>query len=273
MSRSDSRPLSNAVEIVPDRLYVVAGALPVDGRMSWTPPTATGEQSTNIYLLRGEHDVLVDTGIAAIREQVMAGLSELLEPEAPVRVFLTRAQLDCVGNLGAVASVYNVLDIFTGGARNPFDQFDAATSNDPRAQGIGIARTLDNPAVEIFNTSLRILATFWGYDAETRTAFTSDSFTHVPASDAANGVVLDDPGADKVAVEQVREHLFGAFWWLPFADKQAIAEHVRGFFATHPVDVIAPNRGCVLKGREIVDRHVEMLLSVLDEEPVSTGRN
>ncbi|ROZ49012.1 hypothetical protein EEB13_03370 [Rhodococcus sp. WS3] len=265
--------MSHAVEVVPDRLYVVPGKLPVDGRTSWTPPGVTGEQSTNVYLLRGEQDVLVDSGIAAIREQVMAGLGELLVPEAPVRVFLTRAQLDCVGNLGAVAAVYDVQDIFTGGARNPFDQFDAATSNDSRAQGIGIARSLGNPPVEIFNTPLRILATFWGYDAKTRTAFTSDSFTHVLAGDVENGVILDDPSADKTTEAQVREHLFAAFWWLAVADKQAIVRHVREFFATHPVDVIAPNRGCVLKGREIIDRHVAMLLSVLDEGPVSGGYN
>lgn len=273
MSLTDSYRAVDVTEIVPDRLYLVGGTLPVDGRTSWTPPGVTGEQPTNVYLLRSEHDVLVDTGIAAIRGQVMAGLGELLVPDAPVRVFLTRAQLDCVGNLGAVAAVYDVLDIFTGGARNPFDQFDAATSNDPRAQGIGIARSLGNPPVEIFNTPLRILATFWGYDAKTRTAFTSDSFTHVLAGDVPNGMVLEDPGADKTTEVQVREHLFAAFWWLALADKQAIARHVRDFFATHPVDVIAPSRGCVLKGRAIIDRHVEMLLSVLEEGPVNAGYN
>jgi flavorubredoxin len=254
------------LEVVPNQLFAVGAPLPFDGRASWNPDSAVGYQPWNVYLLRGESDVIIDTGVAALRDPIMQGLGKLLAREAPVRVFLTRSQLDCIGNLGALASTYKLVDVFTGGVRNPFDQFDAATSTDERARGIGVARSLENPPLEIFTTPLRLLATYWGYDEVTRTLFTSDAFAHCTIADPDATPLLDTVTADSVHRSQVRDHLIAAFWWLPVANTTAIANHLRTFFATHEVEIIAPNRGCVLRGKDIVDRHIAMILDVLSEE-------
>src|SRR5919201_4117488 len=230
-SASEITASPDLFEIVEGKLYGVGGKIPLDGRASWAPAGATGYQPCQAYLLRGDEDVLVDPGIAAVCGQVMSGLSQLLEDGAPLRVFLTRAQLDCVGNIGEVASRYELVDIFTGGLFNPFDQFDAAAANDreKRAANITVTRSGEDPPLEIVATSLRLLATFWGYDAETRTVFTSDSFTHVTVDEPTATPVTDSTVADRSTRDDLEGHLFSTFWWLPLADRRAIVDGLETF--------------------------------------------
>jgi hypothetical protein len=46
-------------------------------------------------------------------------------------------------------------------------------------------------------------------------------------------------------------------------------EDLLRFFDAREVEIIAPGRGCVIKGREVVSRHVDMVLTVLAEAPES----
>jgi hypothetical protein len=247
------------LELVPGRLYAFGGNVPLDDPPSWAPSSATGYQPSNSFLLRRDVDILIDTGVSYVREQMIAGLERVLPPGAPISVFLTRALLDCVGGLASVVDIYTVQEIFTGGAPNPFDQFDATP-----AAAMGVHRSPDDPPLEIFAPALRILPSYWGYDPETRTTFTSDSFTHATLDDPSELPVIADGGVDTVTETAVREHLEAAFWWLPLAEGKAlIADQIREFFVTHPTRIIAPSRGCVLMGDETVRRHVAMLVDAI----------
>lgn len=252
-----------STELVAERLYVVGGQIPMDGRASWAPESATGWQPSNAFVLRRpEIDIIVDTGTAFARDALMDGLLRVLEPGAAVSVFLTRAQLDCVGSLAKVVDAFDVREIFTGGVPNPFDQFDAAP-----ASSMGVTRSPADPPLQIFNPALRILPTYWGYDPAARTVFTADSFSHVLVADPDARPVLDDPSADTVTPKQVADHLRAGFWWLEFADaREHIADQLRDFFATHEVEIIAPSRGCVIVGEELVARHVDLLANAITGE-------
>jgi flavorubredoxin len=259
----------NAVELIEDKLYLVGGIIPLDrGQASWAPDGATGYQTCNSYVLLGEQPLIVDTALEYVQDAVMAGLQQVLSPGTATELFLTRSQLDCVGNLGAIADVYQLARIFTGGGLNVFDSFGDATSVNPtlRARDLEVLRTPEECPLEIYGPPLRVLATSWGYESQTRTLFSSDTFSHVVLENPDDSWVVDSPDVDHATADDLRAHLYASIWWLPGAEKSGIRQALRDFFDSHTIDIIAPSRGCVLRGEDVVGRHIEMLLSVLGED-------
>ena len=256
--------------IVPDKLYRVGGCIPMDGRASWAPKAATGYQPCNTYVFAGADMLIIDPGIPWVEADVLSGLRQVLSPDARPRVFLTRAQMDCCGNLTKVSSEYAIQEVFTGGLRNPFDAFDdAAAATVGWSPDSIVQRSPTEAGLEVHNVALRMLSTFWGYDRETKTLFTSDSFTHVTVPNADDVPVVSADTDDSCTIDDVRAHMLATFWWLQYAEKRAIRDDIVRFFDAREVEIIAPGRGCVIQGREAVSRHVEMVLAVLAEAPES----
>jgi hypothetical protein len=198
----------------------------------------------------------------------LAGLRDVIPDGVQPLVFLTRSQLDVAGNTSALADTYT-LDgkLYTGGMKNPFDAFDAVGRLDPnRARDLEVLRKLQvEPRVTDIAAKLRLLVTFWGYDERTRTMFTSDAFTHVRVTGNTASPVLDSLARDSTNAADVRSVLLATYWWLEYAETPLIAEWLRETFDTFDVEVIAPSRGCVLKGREVVRHHVDLMVDALYE--------
>lgn len=256
------------VVIVPDKLYRLGGSIPMDGRVTWAPQSATGFQPCNTYVLAGADMLIIDPGIPWVEAEVLSGLRQLLPPDARPRVFLTRAQLDCCGNLTKVSSEYAIQEVFTGGLRNPFDAFDeAAAATVGWSPDSMVQRSPSEAGLEVHNAALRMLSTFWGYDRDTKTLFTSDSFTHATVPNDADVPVVSADNDGDCTIQDVRAHMLATFWWLQYADKRAIRDDLLRFFEARDVENIAPSRGCVIRGRETVARHVDMVLTVLADAP------
>jgi flavorubredoxin len=251
------------IDIVRGKLHRVGGAFPLDGRVSWVPADATGFQPANCYvLLSGDRPLLIDPGITYVEDEVMQGLRELIPPGAPVEVLLTRPQDDCDANLAAIADLYEVAVVHTVPIINPFDAFDALPRGADRFPEV---RWPDPAPLEVIRPQLRLLGTFWGHDAETKTLFTSDSFTHAVLSRRDDRPLLDSLDDDPTTIEDVRGHLHATFPWLPGAVTWPIAENLRLLFDEHEIETIAPSRGCVLQGEGVVARHLEFVLDALTE--------
>src|SRR5262249_23062227 len=133
--------------------------------------------------------------------------------------------------------------------------------------GAGTKSISDSRSLELIQPYLRILITSWAYDAETKVLFTSDSFTHVTVESEDSTPLLDSSERDRSTIDDVRAHLFATFGWLQQANTKPAVDQLRRIFSEHDVEVIAPDRGCILKGKEIVERHVEMVAQVLSEVP------
>jgi len=111
--------LDTAVEVVPGALYECGGMIPLDGRVSWMSREARGYQPVSGYVLTTETGaLLVDTGVALHQQDVFAQISSALGERTEVDLFFTRAELDCVGNLGAVANAFSI--------RGPLDTLPAS---------------------------------------------------------------------------------------------------------------------------------------------------
>lgn len=253
------------VEIVPGRLYAVGGTYPLDGRVSWAPADATGHQpSLGFLLLREDGPLVVDPGLPVVARQVVEGLRALLPPDAAPRVFLTRPQFDCVGNVGAVFEAFPNAILCSDAQSNYFDAFDSLLALS--AGGTGRAAMIRPPAasgLEIIVPMLHLLHTLWGYDAETRTLFTSDSFTHAVLDEPGARPVVDSPDGDAAGAGDVEAHLHATHPWLAHARTEAIVADLRTIFAEREIETIAPNRGCALHGEAVVERHLELVCGAL----------
>ena len=244
-------------ELSSDKLYRVGGACPLDGRTSWTPADARGFQQANCYVLMGNQGpMVIDPGPAYVRQGVLSGLRSLIPDKADVEIFLTRFNNDSIGNLGVIADVFNVTTVYCSPILPPLDGFDNLGS-DP------VEVVPDESRLEVIHATLRILATFWGYEEETKTLFTSDAFTHVTNEAPDGPLLLDSLDDDPTTIADVRGHLDATFTWLDDADTWPIADGLRAIFDDREIETIAPARGRILRGEEVVARHLAMVLDVL----------
>lgn len=261
----------SAVELVPDRLYLLGDAVELDGRVSWVPADVRGWTPVNCYALVEPGAVLVvDPGPAVLAGRVADQLAELVAPGTPVSVLLTRAEPDTTGGLGELDRRFGVRRLWAGGGPNPFDGFSAAAEADADGrERIQLERTPDGFAVDvapgrpvrILRPAVRLLATWWAHDEATGTLFTSDSFGHTVLAHQ------DGPrrvsGADRPAVPDVRAHLTAKFGWLAHARTPALREGTRDLVDGRTVTRIAPGHGCVIEGPDAVRAHLDAVDAAL----------
>lgn len=238
--------------LVPGRLWALGGSFAIDGRVSWLPAGAQGHQATNCYVLheRGTWTI-VDPGPAYHEDALLSQLERLLPRGRDVQVFLTRAELDCIGSLGAIASAYRVGRLMAGGSHNPFDAFGSAPEMDPAGRSAHLAMLRMQPGSRIalggdrelvvLHPLMRLLNTFWAYDTGTRALFTSDLFGHLLGDDPA--VARAPATAALVDPAELLEQLTAKLWWLPQANVAPLQEDLAAIFARHRVERLCPSRG------------------------------
>lgn len=266
---------SGATEVIPGRLYALGGAIPLDENVSWVPLGTTGFQPAHCYLaLDGKGGTLIDTGLRYHETQVLSQLRSLLPEGARLSIFLTRSEFDCTGNFAAIVSEHAVDSLYTGGGQNPFDAFSDVTAlPDNWRHKVQLSRTPVGEPVPLDDAgrwlvlapAIRTLATFWAYNSDTKTLFTSDLFGHTTVPDPSSRPVIDDPAADTVTYEQVRDHLLSKFFWLSWAHTRKLSADLRSVLEQREVEMVAPSHGCMLAGRAVIDHHHEMIQRSLAE--------
>ncbi|MCW2778603.1 MAG: hypothetical protein JWN17_2328 [Frankiales bacterium] len=263
------------VELVPGRLFLLGDDIALDGRISWVPADARGWQPSNCYaLVEPGGVVVVDPGPRVLDEVVCAQLQTLLPPGTPLSVFLTRAELDTTGGLGALARAFPIARLYAGGGPNPFDSFEAAgdVQLGDRRERIQLERMPAGAVpvgpgrgLQVLPPSIRLLATWWGYDEQTQTLFTSDSFTHTCNEVPGGPRVLDGTMPPQADPDRLRSHLTAKFAWLRHAKTPALWTDLQEVFRERPVARIAPGHGLVLEGEDVVQQHVAAVLDVLKD--------
>ena len=271
--------VGDVTELAPG-LSVLGGWLKLDGRISWAAPDAWGTYSPlNCYVLQeGDGALVIDPGPVCHRDLVLEQLVGFLPLETPISVYLTRPEFDTFGALGTLSRRYRIQGLHASGGANPFDAFDylakvdPATSPDAKLERVAVGpdRTMGpKQGLEIIAPSIRLLVTYWVYDAALETLFTSDAFSHGTSADPTTSRVISDTG--EYDVEAVRSHLFQKFWWMPHAGENArgLLSDMRSLFDRHSIKTIAPSRGRIIQGPAAVEEHfslVERVLSDIEEQ-------
>ncbi|MFD1211856.1 hypothetical protein ACFQ36_07360 [Arthrobacter sp. GCM10027362] len=261
-------------------MVVLGGLIPLDDRVSWVPAGSAGFQPSNCYLLtEGQSRLLVDSGLAVHSQEILADLAGLIGEGGSVSMFFTRSEMDCVSNLEPIARRFDIERLFTGGVINPFDAFDDLSRMALRGrrhqidekrtgEGDSLARAAQievapGRVLEIESPLLRLLPTFWGWDEETGTLFTSDTFTHGVMDRPDSPRIIDSTIQDTTTAEQVAGHLYAKYEWIPRSTCEPLREWLSEKFAALDPEIIAPSRGCVLRGRDVVRRHLDFMLTAL----------
>jgi flavorubredoxin len=248
--------VTEITELAPG-LLVLTDREPVDGRVSWVPDGATGVEPYNEYLLLAEdRALLVDTGVAKHGPGLVAALEAVLGARQ-LTVFVSRIELDTLGNLGLVLARFPEARVATANPIAPVDLVHMP-------QG---ARWLGGPvthlrlggdlapigfsSVAVLDPVVRTLGTSWLQERESGVLITSDSFSGELLASMESPVVRRDAMDGLPDVPRLRAAWLAKFHWLAEAEPDGLATHWDRLFAAVTPLAIAPLHGRVQAGETL----------------------
>jgi len=254
------------------KLYALQNPFPLDGRVSMYPASARGFSVANSYLLtQPDAAMLIDTGFGKDEPVIRAQIESLIAPGLPLSMFPLRLnEFMSINNVESFAGHFNVETCYTS-------NIDAALWFDfgAKAEGRDILKSMKVTAVtradtievgkggrliDVMQAPIRLIATRWLYDRATRTLFASDMFTHLWRETATGPWIVTDADNDPTSTGDIRSFMLNTrYWWLEGAPTDSIRRGIGAVFDKYDIDTIAPGYGCILSGRNVVERHYRML--------------
>jgi hypothetical protein len=254
------------------KLYALQNPFPLDGRVSSYPGSARGFSAANSYLLtQSDAALLIDTGFGKDEPVIRAQIESLIAPGLPLSLFPLRLnEFMSINNVETFAGHFNVEQCYTSNV-------DAALWFDfgAKVDGRSILESMPVTAVtradvielgkqdrkiDVMQAPIRLIATRWLYDRNTRTLFSSDMFTHTWRDGAAGPWIITEADNDPTSTADVRSFMLNTrYWWLEGAPTDSIRRGIANVFDKYDVETIAPGYGCILRGRKVVQRHYQML--------------
>lgn len=282
---------TDIIDLAAGKLFALPNPYALDGRVTSHPDDARGFAPQQVYvLLEGTSALVVETAYTVHEQTVLAQLDRVLTPSTRVSLFpLSMGEFRSVCNTRPIVERYDVRTLYS-----PFQDgtawVDFRPELVPPGEDVGGGRMAElevvivsgsgntvidladggTRGVVVLNAPLRLLPTNWVYDPATRTLFTSDTFTHVwRQTDEGPWVVTEDD--DTTTLDELIDYLLRTrFWWLAGANAEPLRQGMAEVFETYDIEIVAPSFGCVLQGREVVDRHHELMqeaLHVLADRP------
>jgi flavorubredoxin len=248
------------IERISEDVLVLTDLVPIDGRVSWIPQDARGFEPYNEYIvLSDDRALLIDTGVALHEDSVLASLREVIGSRELV-VFITRIELDCLGNLGRIFDLFPRVQVTTSNIVPLLKLVHIADTTPPPLPPVRlpIGSTLAQfgfPRLRIYEALIRTLGATWLWDENTGTLFTTDIFCTDMLSSADQAVLRRD-SADLQSPDAVRNFVLRKFDWLESADSKKLLPPWETFFSqVHPA-ALAPIHGRVQVGRDLVSQVV-----------------
>jgi flavorubredoxin len=187
-----------------------------------------------------------------------------------------------VCNVEAIAQNFDVEQCYSG---NPdaalwvdFGRRSDANDNRPyslKTTLVSRAETLhvgEDRAIDVFQAPIRLINTRWIFDQNTRTLFTSDSFSH-EWSDSPDGPWSISAEQCTTTADHIRSFLLNTrYWWMEGGKTTELRRKLSAVFEKYPIETIAPGYGRVLRGRALVERQYKMfdeILARLDQSVVT----
>jgi hypothetical protein len=255
-----------------DRLYALQNPFALDGRVSAYPASARGFSVANSYLLtQPDAAMLIDTGFGKDEPVIRAQIEQLIAPGLPLSLFPLRLnEFMSINNVESFAGHFNVETCYTSNvdAALWFDFGAKAEGRDilksMKVTAVSRADTIElgkaGRAIDVMQAPIRLIATRWLYDRATKTLFSSDMFTHVWRDTATGPWIVRESDNDATSPRDVRSFMLNTrYWWLEGAPTDTIRRGIAAIFDKYDIETIAPGYGCILSGRNVVERHYQML--------------
>ena len=269
------------------KLYALQHPYALDGRVSFYPASARGFSVSNSYLLTEPGAaMLIDTGFGKDEPAIRTQIEALIEPGQKLSLFPLRLnEFMSINNVESFAGHFNVETCYTS-------NIDAALWFDfgAKAEGRDILKSMKVTAVsradrielgqagrviDVMNAPIRLIATRWLYDHATKTLFSSDLFTHLWRDREAGPWLVTEADNDATSLRDVRSFMLNTrYWWLEGAPTDTIRRGIGAIFDKYDIETVAPGYGCILSGRNVVERHYRMLDEFLKncDKSVATSR-
>jgi hypothetical protein len=258
--------------VADDQLYALQNPFALDGRVSSYPASARGYSVANSYLLtQPDAAMLIDTGFGKDEPVIRAQIESLIAPGLPLSMFPLRLnEFMSINNVESFAGHFNVETCYTS-------NIDAALWFDfgAKAEGRDILKSMKvtavtradtiqlgkgERAIDVMQAPIRLIATRWLYDRATRTLFSSDMFTHVWRDAVTGPWIVTEADNDSTSLADVRSFMLNTrYWWLEGAPTDSIRRGIGNVFDKYDIETLAPGYGCILRGRNVVERHYRML--------------
>ena len=237
-------------ELFAPDIMVLSDLVPADGRVSWLPPEANGWEPYNEYLILGdERALLIDSGVALHGPSLLQTLT-LLVGSRPLTVYVTRIEVDCLGNLALLIDHFDAIDVVTA---NPISPVDLVHPRRDRSEipvtHLALGQSMESvgyPRLQILDPVLRTLGTSWLFDRDSRSLFSSDSFGADLLQAPGDSVIRDQPSS--LGRDLLRRATKAKFDWLEHAVLADVHRRWRDFFAVIAPENLAPIHGRLQQG-------------------------
>jgi len=246
----------SGVEQLADNILVLSDVVPIDGRVSWLPPRASGYEPYNEYLvLSDDNALLFETGVAAHGPSLVQSLKEILGSRR-LAVYPSRIELDSIGNLGLILEeIPNTIV----GCANPIEPTRLCHFRDwttPRAPftRFAVGSTLAEigfPQLTVVDPVIRTLGTSWLYHEPAEILFSADFFCNDMLARADQSVIRRS-GDAVIAPEGLRASILQKFDWLGLASTVKILPAWDNLFGRIRPSILAPVHGRVQSGSKLV---------------------
>jgi hypothetical protein len=257
------------------KLYALQNPYKLDGRVSSYPASARGWSVANCYLLtQPDAAMLIDTGFGKDEQLIVSQIESLTPPRQPLSMFPLRLnEFMSINNVETFAGHFNIETCYTS---NPDAAlwFDFGAKTDGRSildsmhvTAVTRADTIklgkQGREIDVMQAPIRLIATRWLYDRNTRTLFSSDMFTHVWRSEPTGPWIVTDE-TDTATERDVRSFMLNTrYWWLEGAPTDSMRRGIGEIFDKYEIETIATGYGCILRGRKTVLRAYKMLDEIL----------
>ncbi len=114
--------------------------------------------------------------------------------------------------------------------------------------------------MDVMQAPIRLIATRWLYDRDTKTLFSSDMFTGVWRDSERGPWIVDEADNDPTSPSDMRSFMLNTrYWWLEGAPTDSMRRGIDTIFNKFDIETLATGYGCILKYRSVVERHFQML--------------
>ncbi len=253
------------------QLYALQNPFALDGRVSCYAASARGYSVANSYLLtQPDAALLIDTGFGKDEATTRGQVEQLIAPGTPLSMFPLRLnEFMSINNVETFAGHFNVKTCYTSNVDAAL-WFDFGVKDEGRdilkkmnVTAVTRADVIElgkhGRAIDVMQAPIRLIATRWLYDRATKTLFSSDMFTGV-YRDTEKGPWIVTDNTDTTTLKDMRSFMLNTrYWWLEGAPTDAIRRGIDTVFSKFDIETIATGYGCILRGRNVVKRHYQML--------------